>query len=694
MRRRTNMVCTKKYRLSFTKKAEDLVKKMSLEEKVYLMSGRTDLSASIAVFEHPTADLHYNCYPYPAAGNERLGVPTMYFCDGPRGVVVEKSTCFPVTMGRGATFDVELEEKVGEAIAKEIRAYGGNFFGGVCINLPYNPGWGRSQESYGEDSFHLGVMGSALVKGVQEHNVMACVKHFAFNSMENGRFVVSVDADLRTEREIYLDHFKMCLDAGAASVMSAYNKYQGTYCGQQHYLLTEVLKQEWGFDGFVVSDFIWGTRDTVNAANAGLDIEMCDTHYYGENLVRAVKEGKVPESKIDDAAVRIVRTLLAFSSAQDPQEYPRKIVGCLEHVALAKKVAEESITLIKNENKTLPFSSDQTQTIAVIGHLGNAENIGDHGSSRVFPPYVVTPLAGISKRMADASIRYYAGEDTGKAAEIARTADIVVLVAGYEHDDEGEYIAPTDETDGFTKPQGGDRKDGLGLHRHDVDLIKAIGKVNPHTAVVLIGGNMITIDEWKDSVPAVLMAYYPGMEGGTAIAEILFGDVNPSGKLPFVIVKDEKHLPQVDWLAKDITYDYYHGYAKLEKEGVESSVPYGFGLSYTNFDMSEPSIMIRNQEVIATCKVKNIGSMDGAEVIQLYVGTVQSKVDRPKKKLVGFSRVELKSGEEKEVSIICSFDRLKYYTESGWKLETGIEYVGYIGNSSAANDLVALKFSL
>ncbi len=687
------MICTKKHRLNYTEEAKKLVEQMTLEEKVYLMSGRTDLSNSIAVFENPDADNHYNSYPYPACGNERLKVPNMYFCDGPRGVVTEKSTCFPVTMARGATFDTELEEEVGEAIAREIRAYGANFFGGVCINLPYNPGWGRSQETYGEDSFHLGSMGSALVKGVQKHNVMACIKHFAFNSMENGRFTVSVQADKRTEREVYLNHFKECIDNGAACVMSAYNQYKEKYCGQQDYLLTDVLKNEWDFDGFVVSDFIWGTRDTVNAANAGLDVEMCDTHYYGENLIKAVKDGRVPESKIDQAALRIVRTILAFSRAEDPQQYPRNVIACVPHIQLAKKAAEKSMTLIKNKDNVLPFSKEESRRIAVIGELANTENIGDHGSSRVFPPYVVTPLDGITNLLKDAEVTFYGGKDIKRARTLAREADTVIIVAGYRHDDEGEYIAPADGIEGFTKPQGGDRKEGLGLHKEEIELIKETGAVNPHTAVVLIGGNMIMIEEWKDSVPAIMMAYYPGMEGGTAIAEALFGDVNPGGKLPFVIPKDERDLPQLDWKADKAVYGYFHGYTKLDHEGIKASVPYGYGLSYTSFKISGEAVRVNADEILASCKVINTGERKGDEVVQLYIGAPKSKVLRPVKALKGFKRMTLLPGEEKIAEIRCPIDKLKYYTEEGWVLEN-TEYMAYIGDSSADEDLTKISFTI
>jgi beta-glucosidase len=265
-------------RLQYDEKAREIISRMTLEEKIYLMSGSmSNLKMGLDMINGHG----YNYTPYPAGGCERLGVPELRFCDGPRGVVSGTSTCFPVTMARGASFDRELEERVGEAIAKEIRGAGGNFFGGVCINLPYNPGWGRSQEVYGEDSMHLGKMGSALVRGVQKHNVIACIKHYAFNSMELVRFKVSAKASKRTEREVYLRHFKECVDAGAAAVMSAYNRYQGEYCGHNDYLLNQVLKDEWGFDGFIVSDFIWGVRDTVKGANGGLDVEMCNSNQEG-----------------------------------------------------------------------------------------------------------------------------------------------------------------------------------------------------------------------------------------------------------------------------------------------------------------------------------------------------------------------------------------------------------------------------
>lgn len=685
------MKCTKKYRLSYTERAEKIVSKLSLEEKVSLMGGRSGQMESPA---NPQDD-HYNYTPYPSGGIEREGIPAMMFCDGPRGVVcgTGKTTCFPVSMLRGATFDTELEEEIGHAIGREVKACNGNLFAGVCINLPYNPGWGRSQETYGEDSFHLGEMGSALVRGVQEENVIACIKHFAFNSMENSRFKVNVSCDIRTEREVYLRHFQKCVEAGAGAVMSSYNKYHHVFCGHNDYLLNQVLKEEWDFDGFVMSDFNWGVRDTVEAANGGQMMEMCETKYFGERLVKAVEEGKVPMERIDDAAVRIVRTLLAFTEA-DQKEVPKGEAGCRKHIDLALKCAREGITLIQNEGKVLPFHEEEIKTIAVIGRLVDEEVTGDHGSSRVFPAYVVTPLQGIRKRLPHAEVIYEDGSDLEKAKTAAEKADAVVFVAGYDYNDEGEYVLK-DESDTELGGYGGDRLNSLGLHRDEAEMLKQVGPCNSNSAVILIGGNTILMDEWREAVGAVLMAYYPGMEGGTALAEILFGDKNPSGKLPFVLPYKESDLPEVAWDTTEQWYDYYHGYTKLDKEKKEPLAPYGFGLSYTQFSLSEPFFMAEKDSVTAECMIQNTGDREGTEVIQFYAGFGASMQERPVKALCGFRRVTLEPGESKKVSIVCPVKELAWYNpQTGdWEVEKMV-YEGYIGTSSSERDLLRGSFTL
>lgn len=683
----------KKKRLDCTKEAEHLVSLMSLEEKARMMSATFDVSKSspesLAKMAEDTRneEHHYNVFPYGAGGNERLNIPPMLFVDGPRGVVCGngKATCFPVSMCRGATFDVELEERIGKCIGKEVRAFGGNLFAGVCVNLPYHPGWGRSQETYGEESFQIGQMGAALVRGVQSEDIMACVKHFAFNCMENARFKCSVTCDQRTEKEVFLPHFKDCIDAGAASVMSAYNRYNGVHCGHHSYLLNQVLKKEWDFDGFVMSDFLWGVKDTVEAANGGQDMEMMMVQFFGDKLIKAVQDGFVPEERVEDGALRIARTVMAFD--KNHKEYDMSFAGCNEHIATAREVAEKGITLIKNED-VLPLQREKIKKLAVIGKLAAMETIGDHGSSQVRPAYVVTPLEGIRRLHKDCEVVFHDGADIESAKELAANADAAIFVVGYDHDDEGEFISE-DQSENYTGSVGGDRKNGLGLHEDEEKLLKEAGPLNPKSVAVLIGGNMIMMTEWYESVNAVVMAYYPGMEGGTALAEILYGDVNPSGKLPFVVPREEKDLPFVDWEATDQYFEYYHGYTRLEKHGIQPFIPFGFGLSYTTFSFSGISACIEGEELLTMVEVANTGNRAGDEVVQVYAGYQNSAVDRPVKQLCGFARVSLEAGERKSVKIQTPLEKLKWYNPvcRCWELER-MEYQIYAGSSSSSRDLL------
>jgi beta-glucosidase len=671
----------------YTEKARQILTRMNLTEKVALMSG--DYGFVPLIIDNLILG-HYNRVPIPAGGNTRLQIPQLRFCDGPRGVISGNSTCFPVSMQRGASFDVELEERVGEAIGKEVRAHGGNYFGGVCINLLRHPAGGRAQETFGEDPFHVGQMGAALVRGVQTHNVIACIKHYALNNQENTRFKVDVTCDERTLREVYLPHFKDCLDAGAGSVMGAYNKFRGEHLCHNATLLKTVLKDEWAFHGFVISDFVWGVRDTVKAANSGLDVEMCTTRYYGKKLVRAVERGRVPESAVDEAALRIIRTLLIFAETPDPlPAYPESLIASQEHAALALEVALKSMVLLKNEGPTLPLNRATVKRVALIGDLGNAANIGDHGSSRVHPPYVVTPLAGLQKLLgSSAQVRFSNGRKLDKARKLATEADAVILVVGFSHKDEGEYIPYGPIT------FGGDRSD-LRLHEDEVVLIQSVAPLNKNTVVVLIGSSAIMMEEWKATVPAILHAFYPGMEGGTAIARVLFGDANPSGKLPFSIPTDVRHLPDFDKDAEQVEYGPYHGYTKLEKEGHPPAFAFGFGLSYTTFEVSNPQFAVQDDRILAKADVTNTGQVFGEEVIQFYVGFDHSSIDRPKKLLRGFQKIGLKPGETREVVITSPTARLSWYNpETGsWELED-IVYQGYIGTSSRDTDLLKGTFSL
>jgi beta-glucosidase len=665
------------------------VGQMTTEEKVQMMSPK--LKSMMKFFLEMLGDgMKYNQHSYQAGGNERLNIPAMRFFDGPRGLVSGEATCFPVSMGRAASFDRDLEFRIGCAIGKEVRAAKGNYFGGVCINLLRFPAGGRAQEGYGEDSYLTGQMGCALMKGVQKNNVMACIKHYAVNNQENARFKINVEVDERVLRETYLAHFRECVDNGAASVMGSYNKFRGDQACASPHLLTKVLKEDWGFKGFTISDFIWGVRNTEKSATAGLDIEMPAVRFYGKKLLKAVKDGIVPEKYIDESAFRVTRTVLKFETAPDSlSEYPASLIGCGEHISLALEAAEKSIVLMQNNESVLPFDKSTVKKVVVAGKLADRENIGDHGSSRVRPDYVVTPLEGLNSQYGSAiEFIYDDGSDLTGLKEDIKKADAVIYIVGYDHDDEGEYVSNS------KKSAGGDRKN-LRLHQDESQLLQETGDLNKNSVAVLIGGSAILVEEWKDKVNAIIHAFYPGMEGGTAIAKVLFGDVNPGGKLPFTVAKDESQYPDFNIEATEATYDRYHGYIRLDHDGNKASFPFGFGLSYTQFTQDSLSVETGIDQVTASVKITNTGNRSGDQVVQLYIGFDNSSMEREHKLLKGFERISLNPGESKQVTLKCPFDKLKYYDPETdtWKLES-MEYQVYMGSSSDENDLIKDSFRI
>ncbi len=696
-------------------KAQALLAQMTLKEKVWMLNGNWDPVGSFEKYQNM-----YNPVPIETNGCPRLEVSPIRFSDGPRGVVMGQSTCFPVSMARGASFDPDLERRIGDAIGKEARAQGANYFGGVCINLLRHPAWGRSQETYGEDPFLIGEMGKALTEGVQAHNVIACVKHYAVNNIENSRFWVDVKADERTMREVYLPHFKKCIDAGAASVMGAYNLYNGDHCCESRVLLTEILRDDWGFEGFTISDFVAGVRDTQKAIEAGLDIEMPMPIHYQQNLLKAVEEGRVAEETVDTAVLRVLHTLLVFENTPEKMTYSMDLVASREHAELAREAAEKSMVLIKNANGVLPFQKT-VKRVLVAGELGNRANTGDAGSSNVSAPYVVTPFEGLQNYFGtDAEIVFCDESELDKAADEAARADCVIIAVGNDKFDEGEYIGPdtNDEfsfgeavakgyenmgksVSGFGEPipndegaKGGDRTN-LSLKPAQIELIRRIGNTNPNTVVVLIGGGMIMTKEWDDLVPAIVHSWYSGMEGGNALPQILFGDVNPSGKLPFTIPQDESHLPYFSNTDAEITYDLYHGYTLLEKQGHKPAYPFGFGLSYTTWEYGEPRLEKQDDHILVMVDLTNTGNVAGAEVVQVYVGLKQSAIDRQKKLLKGFKKAYLEPGQSTCVTIPVALDELRYFSneQRKWVFEPGT-YLFYAGSSSAEADLQVKEVDL
>jgi beta-glucosidase len=705
-------------RSEIEQRAHDTLKQLSLKEKVWLLNGNWDMLTNQIKYKNA-----YNPVPIATNGVKRLGISPIKFTDGPRGVVMGKSTCFPVSMARGASFDRALEKRVGDAIGKEARAQGANFFGGVCVNLLRHPAWGRAQETYGEDPFLVGEMGKSLMEAVQEHNVMACVKHYAVNNIENSRFFVNVKADDRTMHEIYLAHFKKIVQAGAASVMGSYNRFMGDQACESRKLLTDILRQEWVFEGFTISDFIFGVRDGKKAIEAGLDVEMPMPIHYQKNLLKAVKNGKVAESVVDQAVWRVLRTLLVFENTPDPMKYRQELVACQEHIALAREAAEKSMVLIKNQGQVLPFNKN-VKRILVLGKLANQENTGDHGSSRVNAPYVIPPLAGLEKYFGqDVEILHRDETQIVEAKKLAGEVDCVIIIAGNDFNDEGEFISPggMDEmlgalttgyrnmgqpikafllkmmaktaTSSFQSKDGsipgGDRQ-SLSLKPEQRKLIQEVAGINPNTVVCLVCGSMIMIEDWVEKIPAVLYSWYAGMEGGTALARILFGDVNPSSKLPFTIPTSADQLPYFSSTDPEITYDLYHGYTLLDKKGLKPAYPFGFGLSYTTYAYHDLRVEHKGQSLEVTVQVTNTGSRDGEEIVQVYVGVDNPRVERQKKLLKGFEKIALPAQATAEVKISVPLDELRYYDmqEKGWRLEPGT-YQVLAGPSS--DDGVLLK---
>jgi beta-glucosidase len=672
--------------------AEKALSALTLKEKVALMSGSTPFWSGLAdIFSGG-----YSRHSWLAGEAPRLGVPGIRFIDGPRGVILKGATTFPVSMARGAAWDAELEERIGDAIGREVRACGANLFGGVCINLLRHPAWGRAQETYGEDSFHVGIMGAALARGVERH-AMACVKHYACNSMENARFTVDVHADARALREVYLAHFRRVIDAGASAVMTAYNRVNGAWCGQSAVLIRDILKGELGFEGFTLTDFIFGMRDAKTAILAGQDLEMPFRMHYDGNLERLVAAGEVPAELVDDAARRILRQEFRFAAKPGQEAYPAGVLGCEAHRQLALEAAGKSIVLLKNADGALPLGG--RERLAVIGRLADTPNTGDGGSSNTQPAYVITPLQGLREELPESELVYDDGADPARAARVAAGADAALVVVGYTHLDEGEYVSPgageevmrlfpppTSPEDGAIAAQilrgaaageaagfsaGGDRQ-RLELRPEDEALILAVAAANPRTIVAVMAGSAVITEAWRASAAAILMLWYPGMEGGRALARILSGRVNPSGRLPCTFPRRSEDLPAFDRDAASAEYDLWHGYRKLARDGASAAFPFGFGLSYTTFAWSGLEARREGGLIRASLTVANTGRAAGEEVVQLYARALDSRIQRPPRELKAFARVHLAPGAGSTVALEIPVSELAYYDIArGWIVEPG-----------------------
>jgi beta-glucosidase len=700
---------------SIRSRARALLAQLSSAEKLALLDGDTPFWAGM--LDIAARDASHR-HPWPAAQVPRLGLAGLQFVDGPRGVCLEGgATTFPVPIARGAAWDPELEERIGAAIALEARSFGANWVAAVCVNLLRHPGWGRAQESYGEDPVHVGVLGAACTRGLQRH-ALACVKHFALNSIDSSRFLVDVRASERVLHELYLPQFRACLEAGAASVMSAYNRVNGIWCGEHPRLLTEILKRRWGFQGFVVTDFIFGVRDGVAALLAGQDLEMPFPMVFAGVLEEALADGRLPMARVEDAAERLLRAQLSVPAG----DYPPALRRRPEHVALARRAATEAIVLLRNEGPLLPFAG--LRSLAVVGRLAAQPNLGDRGSSDTRPPpgSVVTPLEGLRAAAPEISITPVASDDPAAAAAAAAGCDAAVVVAGLDWRLEGEHIHPGDIAPilrqipppdwllnswpqrfggrrlrrlwrlaaeliawitGHAAPRpggdfaSGDRTD-LRLPAAQVDLIRAVAAANPRTVVVLMGGGAVLMEEWRQAVPAILLLWYPGEQGGHALADVLLGRVSPSGRLPFSLPGSADHLPPFEPRATQVTYDLWHGYRRLGRAGRRAAYPFGFGLSYSRFELSDLRAEWSDGGngaggVTLAVTLANRGPMAAAEVVQVYLEPPGLRLERPPRTLVGFRRLELASGERCRVTLEIPLRRLACFEEAcdGFVLEAG-----------------------
>jgi len=674
--------------------ARTLVGEMTLDERLELLDGDVDFWPGLA----DMIGGGYVEHTFPGGSCKRLGVPGIQFADGPRGAVVGPATCFPVSMARGATFDIDLEERVGDAIGAELRERGANFYGGVCVNLLRHPAWGRAQETYGEDPVLLGEMGAALTRGAQRH-VMACVKHYALNSMENTRFAVDVTVDDRVLHEVYLPHFRRIVSEGVAAVMSAYNSVNGEWCGENRHLLTDILRDQWGFDGIVISDFIFGLRHAAASVRAGLDIEMPFRMIRNQHLAQELAHGAVTAAEIDSACTRIVATQLRFAPTVTRAADDVRLLSPA-HLALSREVAQRSIVLLRNEGRLLPLHGGES--VAVIGALAAIPNLGDRGSSRVDPPSVVTPLDGIREAFDSHRVAYADGADSGEAWRVAAMADVAIVVVGYTAADEGEYVGleGTAHLQPLYPPQtadtpallqaaversrqgnramgpGGDRA-SLELSHADCRLIETVVAANPNTVVCIMSGSAVIMESWRRTVPAIMMVWYPGMEGGHALADVLLGRVNPSGRLPFSIPTDIGHLPAFDRRATAVTYDRWHGYTKLARDGHAAAYAFGFGLSYTTFAIGEVTAADaeRSSATALTVSVKNTGTCAGRDVVHVYANAPGGTVERAETVLVAFAATPvLQPGEAHTLTFTVRHETLAIWQPAGqcWVVEPGL----------------------
>ncbi len=686
------------------KKIDEIISQLSIEEKVAMCHAQSKFSSP---------------------GVPRLGIPEIWMSDGPHGVRGEINwddwgyagwtndsiTAFPALTCLAASFNPKLSYAYGVSIGEEARYRKKDVLLGPGVNIYRTPLNGRNFEYMGEDPYLASVMVVPYIKGVQENGVAACVKHYALNNQEEWRGHINVNLSDRALREIYLPAFKAAVsEAGVWSVMGAYNQFRGQHCCHNKILLNDILKGEWGFDGTVITDW-GGTHDTKEAALNGLDIEMgtwtngltasqkfaYDEYFLAKPFLKMMKKGEIEESVLDDKVRRILRMM--FRTNMHPDR-PLGRMNNVEHSQVAREIAVDGIVLLKNTDDFFPINSDKNITIAVIGENATRSMTVGGGSSELKAKYEVSPLEGIQNRFKNATIIHSMGYASGPSAygkeipsdldadslvnaalEVASKADMVLFVGGLNKNH-------------FQDCEGGDRKH-FELPFNQDELINKLINVNSNLGVVLVSGNAVEMP-WLQNIKGLIQSWYNGSEAGNALADILSGDVTPSGKLPYsypVKLKDnaahyfgELSYPgdSVDQYYKE---DILVGYRWHDTKKIKPLFAFGYGLSYTEFDISDMSVDKKEyskEDVIkVSCVLSNSGKVQGAEVVQVYVGKPKSKVKRAVKELKGFEKVYLEPGKNQKIEIEIPVADLAFYDESvnDWNIESG-SYVIYLGNSS------------
>ncbi|RYE08428.1 MAG: glycosyl hydrolase [Sphingobacteriaceae bacterium] len=693
-------------------KITSLIQKMTLQEKVAMIHASS---------------------PFTSGGVKRLGIPEITTSDGPHGVRLEfgrdwvpdqnvndSGTYLPTGNTLAATWNPALGFAFGSVLGSEANFRGKDIILGPGINIIRSPLNGRNFEYLSEDPYLISRMAVGYIKGVQSQGVSSCVKHYAANNEEVDRGTVNVLMSERALRELYLPGFKAAVTEGNVNaVMGSYNKFRGQYATHNKYLMNDILKGEWGFKGLVMSD--WGSvHNTKEALENGTDLEMgtdlmlmysnvsqtnatgastqksnmYDRFFMADSAMLMVKNGTVKEALLNDKVRRILRVM--YASHMIGSKRAAGSYNTPDHQKTALKVAEEGIVLLKNEGNLLPLNKTSVKSIAIIGENASRENAMGGGSSQVKAKYEITPLQGVKNLLGTgAKITYAQGYKIARnqqadpkmiaeAVAAASKTDAAIIFCGWTHGyDYNKWDDNAYDAEGVDKPN-------MNMPFGQDELIKAVLKANPKTIVVLMGGGPIDVSEWINQADAVLEGWYPGMEGGNALAKVIFGEVNPSGKLPMTFPKKLEDSPANklgEFPGKNGVVHYnegiFVGYRYFDTYHVQPQFAFGHGLSYTKFDYVDLSVLAGTNKATVKVQIKNSGKRAGAEVVQVYVKQDKPTVERPEKELKAFTKVFLQPGESKIIELKLNADAFQYYneTQKKWVLEPG-KFTIMVGSAS------------